>query len=144
MTTREAQNKEIVRNFYKAFEANDAAALRATLSPELVAYSHANPEPQNLDTHIEGIQAWNRAFAATRFTIEEQIAEQDKVATRVAMAATHSGGAFQGLAPTGRQIAISGISIERILDGKIVERRVNSDWWSMMQQLGLVLASVNG
>jgi predicted ester cyclase len=53
------------------------------------------------------------------------------------MRAVHSGGSFQGLPPTGRPIAISGITIERIKEGAIAERRVNSDWLDLMQQLGL-------
>jgi len=77
-------------------------------------------------------------LSETRFTIEDQIAEGDRVATRVTLRAVHSGGDFQGLPPTGKRIAVSGISIERIKDGKIVERRVDSDWWGMMQQLGLI------
>jgi predicted ester cyclase len=56
----------------------------------------------------------------------------------VILRSTHDRGEFQGLAPTGKQIGMSGISIERIEDGQIVERHVNSDWLGMMQQLGLV------
>jgi len=138
MSTREAQNKAIVRRFFEAFEANDQAALKEVLAPDLVAYSHGAPGPQNRDAHLQGISGWNAAFSETRFTIEEQIAEGDKVATRSTMRSVHSHGDFQGLSPTGKQIAVGGISIERIEDGKIVERRVSADWLGMMQQLGLV------
>ncbi len=132
------QNKAIVRRFFKAFEANDQAAISNLLSPDLVAYSHGSPGPQNREVHLQGISMWNTAFNETQFTVEEQIAEGDKVATRVTMRSVHSGGEFQGLPPTGKQIAISGTTIERIKDGKIVERRVNSDFLGMMQQLGLI------
>jgi predicted ester cyclase len=81
-----------------------------------------------------------RDFQRYRFAIEDQVAEEDRVATRVVLRAAHSGGDFQGFPPTGKQIAVSGISIERIKDGKIVERRVESDWWGMMHQLGLIPA----
>jgi predicted ester cyclase len=80
---------------------------------------------------------WNAAFE-TYFTIEEQIAEGDKVATRSTMRAIHNRGEFQGLPPSGKQVEIEGTTIERIEDSKIVERRVSSDWYGMMQQLGLV------
>ncbi len=135
------QNKAIVRRFFEAFEANDQAALKEVLAPDLVAYSHGAPGPQNRDAHLQGISGWNAAFSETRFTIEEQIAEGDKVATRATLRSVHSRGDFQGLPPTGRQVAVSGISIERIKDGKIVERRVQGDWLGMMQQLGLVPSS---
>jgi predicted ester cyclase len=136
MTTE--QNKAIVRRFYEAFEANDEDALNDVLAPELVAYSHNDPAPQNRDVHVQGVLWWNQVFSDTRFAIEEQIAEGDKVATRVTMQSVHNKGEFQGLPPSGKQIEIGGTSIERIKDGKIVERRVSSDWLGMMQQLGLI------
>ena len=135
MTT--TQNKAIVRRFFEAFNANDQAALKEVLSPDLVAYSHGSPGPQNRETHLQGIDMWNSAFE-TDFAVEEQIAEGDKVATRVTMRAIHNRGEFQGLSPTGKQVEISGVTIERIEDGKIVKRRVSSDWFGLMQQLGLV------
>lgn len=138
MTTE--QNKALVRRFYAAFAANDPVALNEVLASDLVAYSHGSPDPQDRAAHVQGIRQWNEAFRDTHFTIEEQIAEGDKVATRVMLRAVHSGGSFQGLPPTGRPVAISGVTIERIKDGAIAERRVNSDWLGLMQQLGLVPA----
>ena len=102
-----------------------------------MAYSHGAPGPQNREVHLQGISGWNAAFE-THFTVEEQIAEGDKVSTRLTMRAVHSGGEFQGMAPTGKEVVTQGISIERIKDGQIVERQVSSDWLGMMQQLGLV------
>jgi steroid delta-isomerase-like uncharacterized protein len=136
MTTE--QNKALVRQFFTAFEANDQDALKEILAPDLVAYSHGAPGPQNREVHLQGIAMWNAAFNETRFTIEEQIAEGDKVATRSTMRSVHSGGDFQGLPPTGKQVQVDGVTIERIKDGKIVERRVSGDWLGIMQQLGLV------
>ena len=136
MTTE--QNKAIVRSFFEAFEANDQNALKEVLAPDLVAYSHGTPDPQTREVHLQGISMWNAAFSENHFEIEEQIAEGDKVATRTTLRAVHSRGVFQGLSPTGKQIEVSAITIERIKDGKIVERRVNSDWLGMMRQLGLI------
>lgn len=137
MTTE--QNKAIVRRFYEAFGANDEAALKEVLSPDLVAFSHGGPGPQNREVHLQGIRMWNSAFE-TRFTVEEQIAEEDKVVTRVTLQSIHNRGEFQGLHPSGKQIEADGVSIERIQKGKIIERRVSSDWFGMMQQLGLIPA----
>jgi predicted ester cyclase len=131
------QNKAVVRRFYEAFAANNEAALKGVLATDLVAYSHGAPGPQGREAHVQGIRMWNAAFE-TRFAIEEQVAEGDKVTTRVTMRATHNRGEFQGLSPTGKQIETDGISVERIEDGTIVERRVVSDWYGTMQQLGLV------
>jgi steroid delta-isomerase-like uncharacterized protein len=131
------QNKAIVRRFYEAFTDNNQTALKEILAPDLVAYTHGTSSPQNRDAQLQLINMWNAAFE-THFTVEEQIAEANKVATRVTMHATHNRGEFQGLPPTGKKIVVDGINIEHIEDGKIVERRVSSDWLGMMQQIGLI------
>jgi predicted ester cyclase len=138
------QNKAVVRRFFEAFEANDAAGLNDVLAPDLVAYSHGQPGAQTRDEHVQGILFWNSAFGNTRFSIEEQIAEGDRVASRMTMQAVHNKGEFQGLAPSGRQVQSLAVTIERIRDGQIVERRVISDWMSVMHQLGLAPAAQAG
>lgn len=132
------ENKAIVRRFYQAFEANDEAAMKEVLAPDLVAYTHGAPGPQTREAMLQGISMWNATFSETHFAIEEQIAEGDKVASRVTMRSIHDRGDFQGLSPTGKQIESISVTIERVKDGKIVERRVVSDWLALMQQLGLV------
>jgi predicted ester cyclase len=136
-------NKALVRRLYQAFEADDEATLNTLLAPNLVAYSHHAPGPQNREQHVQGIRFWNASFGNTRFAIQEQVAEGNKVATRVIMRSVHSRGEFQGLAPTGRQIAVSGITIETIEGGLILERRVETDWLAMLQQLGLMPAAAD-
>ena len=128
-------NKAVVRRFYQAFEANDLEALQDVLAPELVAY---NLNPQNRDEHLQGIRGWNAIFSDNQFEILDQIAEGDMVASHVILRSTHSKANFQGVPPSGKQIVTPAVSIERIKDGKIVERRVYSDRLGMMRQLGLI------
>jgi steroid delta-isomerase-like uncharacterized protein len=71
------------------------------------------------------------AFPDVQFTIEDMVAEGDNVAVRWVMRATHQG-AFAGIPATGRQVAMSGITIYRLTDGKIGEA------WSTFDQLGLL------
>jgi predicted ester cyclase len=137
MTTHGAQNKAVIRRFFEAFSANDQVSMKGVLAPELVAYTHGDPNPKGRDSMLQSIRDWNAIFE-THFTIDEQIAEGDKVATRLTMRAIHNGGEYMGFPPTGKQAEVSGISIETIKDGKIVERQVSSDWHGMMQQLGLL------
>ena len=131
-------NKAVVRRFFEAFEANDEAAMKAVLSPDLVAYTHGGPGPQTREEMLQGIRMWNNTFSDTHFEILEQIAGGDTVASRMVFHSTHSKAEFQGLPPTGKQIEMEGMTLERIKDGKIVERRVFNDWLVAMQQLGLV------
>jgi predicted ester cyclase len=133
MTTE--QNKALVRRFYKAFEDNDLGTLKEVLAPDLVAF---NPDEQNREVHLQGIHGWHSMFSDNRFEIVDQIAEGDRVASHVIMRCVHSKAAFQGVAPSGKQIQIPALTLERIRDGKIVERHVYSNRLSMLQQLGLI------
>ena len=135
MTTE--QNKAIVRRFYKAFEANDEVALNEVLSPDLVAYTHGEPGAQTREMMLQGIRMWNATFES-HFTIADEIAEGDKVAVRMVFRTVHNRGDFRGVPPTGKQGEVESVTIERIKDGKIVERRVFNDWSELMQQLGLI------
>jgi steroid delta-isomerase-like uncharacterized protein len=71
-------------------------------------------------------------------TMEDMIAEGDKVAVRWTWGGTHSGGEYMGVAPTGKQVTITGISIIRIVGGKIVEEWGEIDNLGLLQQLGVV------
>ena len=77
------------------------------------------------------------AFPDFHTTIEDQIAEGDRVATRWTMRGTHEG-EFRGIPATGNQISVTGIGIFRFSDGKVVESWDNFDQLGMMQQLGVV------
>ena len=135
------QNKAVVRRFYEAFGNNDFSAIEDVLAPDVKAFGHSATTPQNREEILQGIRMWTEAFSDSFYTIEEQLAEGDRVATRVSFRSTHSLGEFMGLPPTGKQISVKGISVERIRDGKIVERRISYDQMGIMQQLGLVPAA---
>ena len=80
------------------------------------------------------------AFPDLHQTIEEQIAEGDKVAYRWTARGTHQG-EFMGIAPTGNRVEMTGISIARLIDGKLEEIWENYDALGMMQQLSIVPSS---
>jgi steroid delta-isomerase-like uncharacterized protein len=84
---------------------------------------------------------FRQAFPDFHSTIEDQIAEGDKVVTRWTMRGTHNG-EFRGIAPTGEQITVTGIGIFRFSDeGKVVESWDNFDQLGMMRQLGAIPAT---
>jgi len=74
-----------------------------------------------------------------QFTIEDLIAEGDKVVLCYAFHGTHQG-QWRGLPPTGKPVTFTGIFIYRILDGKVVEGWENADALGLVQQLGLIPA----
>jgi steroid delta-isomerase-like uncharacterized protein len=131
------ENKAIARRSFTAWGANDQAALNELLAPDLVVHPSSSSDSWNRQTLLESISMFGAAFRDQHYTIEDQIAEGDKVVTRCTWRSIHSGD-FQGLAPTGKQIVISAFFVERIKEGKVVEVWPLYDRISMMQQLGLV------
>ena len=79
-----------------------------------------------------------RAFPNLTHTVEDVIAEGDKVVTRYTIRGTHQGETEEFGPPTGKHLELEGITIHRIEDGKIVEEWERYDNLSVLQQLGLV------
>ncbi len=88
---------------------------------------------------MEFVPRLRNAFPDFQFSILDQIAEGDKVATRWTIRGTHKG-EFQGMPPSGKQIEMTGITIFRIANGKLIEGWTNEDVLGMLQQLGAVPA----
>jgi steroid delta-isomerase-like uncharacterized protein len=92
---------------------------------------------------LEGVtQKWAMYLAGIpdlRVTIEELVAEGDKVAVRRSYAGTHRG-ELLGIPATGKQVRIGGISIFRLAEGKIAEHWEQLDRLALMQQLGVIPA----
>ena len=86
---------------------------------------------------------WFAAFPDAQLTIEDLIAEGDKVVGRFTMRGTHRG-AFMGIAPTGKHVTMTGINICRIEEGKIAEMWQNLDTLGLLQQLGAIPQMAQG
>lgn len=97
-----------------------------------------NPEAgQGAEGFKQLVTLFRTAFPDAHLTIEDMIAEGDKVVVRWTVRGTHKGD-LRGLAPTGKQVTVTGIDIHRIVGGKIVETGGNWDTIGMLQQLGVV------
>ena len=79
------------------------------------------------------------AFPDLHVSIEDVIGEGDRVVVRCTLHGTHQG-EMMGMAPTGKQVAVTGIAIILIANGKLVEEWANTDTLGMMQQLGVIPA----
>ena len=91
-------------------------------------------EGQGVEPFKAVIRAFRTSFPDLHFTIEEMIAEGDKVAYRWTARGTHQG-EYDGIAPTGKTITATGITIIRIVDGKVVEDRFESSVPTIREQL---------
>lgn len=129
------KKKAIARRFIEVAASADEVRLKEVLAPDFVA--HQPGGPQDRHAFLQHLDSFRVAFSDNQFVVKDQIAEGEKVMTRAAWQATHSGD-FQGVSATGKEIAIQAIFIERIQDDKIVEHWGLFDQLSMMQQLGLV------
>jgi steroid delta-isomerase-like uncharacterized protein len=97
--------------------------------------------PENTIHGAQGIRQFftelRDAFPDIRFTIQDQVAEGDKVVTYWTAEGTHKGN-FKGIPATGRHFRITAIDIDRIENGKVRECWSNMDELSLLQQLGVI------
>ena len=98
---------------------------------------HQMEEDRGSDGPKNNILPLRTAFPDYHLAVEDEIAEGDKVVIRWTGRGTHTG-EFMGIAPTGKQVTFSGISIYRLANCKVIEAWSNSDILGVMQQLGLV------
>jgi steroid delta-isomerase-like uncharacterized protein len=80
---------------------------------------------------------YRNAFPDLHITVDEQIASDDKVMTRWTARGTHNG-ELAGIPPTGKSITVTGVTIDRIVNGLIVESWGIFDQYTMLQQLGVI------
>jgi predicted ester cyclase len=139
-------NKAIVRRYFEGDRdgRDNVAVWDEICDPDMVLFASLLPEPiRGLEPLKQFTTAAHSALSDFGITVEDLIADGDTVAARWTMRGTHTAPfAMPGLSlpPTGKQIAVSGISICRVAGGKLVEERVEADWMGMMQQLGAIPA----
>ena len=111
--------------------------VRILLADDWVGHDVAMPEPSRGRDGVRLVtQGYRGAFPDLKLTVDDQIAEGDRVCSRWTARGTHEG-EFFGAPPTHKQATVTGVTIDRIRDGKIVESRTTWDALGLMQQLGL-------
>lgn len=133
--------KAIVRrSLEEIFSAGKLEVADEIYAADFIAHDPALPEPVRGPAGIKEVVAGYRAaFPDLRVKADDQISEGQIVVTRWTAVGTHKGELF-GIAATGKQATVTGISIERIAGGKIAEEWVNWDALGLLQQLGAVPA----
>lgn len=138
MAAIEAENKEFVRQFEdEVWNEGNLDAIEEYLAADFVQHEPTMGEVQGPDGWRKQVaEVYLSAFSDTTHTIEDVIAEDDMVVTRVKEGGTHTG-EFMGIPPTNEAFEVDGVHIARIEDGKIAERWVQADVMGMMEQLGV-------
>jgi steroid delta-isomerase-like uncharacterized protein len=130
-------NETAVRRlFEEAWNEGNLEIAEELLHPNVVVHDPALPEEiRGVDGFKELVSTYRWAFPDLRFTIEDLFSTDDKVAYRWQSEGTHQG-ELRGLAPTGNHGSVTGINIDRFVDGKFAESWVQWDNLGLMQQLG--------
>jgi steroid delta-isomerase-like uncharacterized protein len=135
------ENKTVVRRFIEEVWNNG----NLDAIDELISEDHVDHDPAQAESPggREGVRAfvqmYRAAYPDTHIEMGEMVAEGDLVAGNWTATGTHQG-ELMGIAPTGRSISITGMGMDRIRDGQIVESWGNYDSLGMLAQLGALPA----
>ena len=131
------ENKALARRSWESVENPDD--LDEVYTPDVV-WHMPDQEVQGIEEAKQFVTMFKTAFPDLSATVEDVIAEGDKVVTRVTLRGTHQGEVEEFGPPTGRQVEAQGLTIHRIEGDKIVEEWNSYDNLSLMQQLGHIPA----
>ena len=133
-------NKASVRRFYdEVFNKKKRAAIDEFIDPNQVDHAAPPGTPGGLAGAKQTIGMYLTAFPDLHFTVEDMIADGDKLVARLTVRGTQQG-AFMGIPPTGKHVTVTAIDISRMAGGKSVEHWIEMDTLGMMQQLGVIPA----
>jgi ketosteroid isomerase-like protein len=123
------ENKAVVRRLMEETSRGNLAVIDELIAPDFVFH---NPSDPSVGGGPEGYRRWTTQrrgdLGDDRVTIEDQLAEGDKVATRFTVRATHAG--------TGTVVTITVIAIDHLRDGRLVGHWDEADALGMLQQIG--------
>ena len=133
------QNRIVVRrSFDEVYNQGNLDAVDELVSSDFVAHA-GSADIHGPAAMRQFVAALRAGFPDLHITVDDQIEEGDKVVSRWTARGTQTG-TFQGIPPTGRQGTMSGIDIDRVVDGKVIECWTSADYLGLMQQLGAVPA----
>jgi steroid delta-isomerase-like uncharacterized protein len=134
------ENKSLVRReFDEMFnQGGNLDAAGEFYAPDYVLYDPTFGEIRGVDGAKQYAATYREAFPDLEVAIEDQMVDGDKVISRFSSRGTHDGETHDLGPATGNQVEITGITIERVAEGRIVEEWTNYDALGLMQQIGLV------
>lgn len=130
------QTKLILRRFFEElFNQGNLAAADEIVSTNYLNHNAAPGETPGRAGLTQFVTSLHTAFRDLNFTLEDQVAEGDKVVTRWSATGIHQG-EFAGIPATGKPVVITAINIHRVVDDHIQEGWLNWDALGLLQQLG--------
>lgn len=135
---REERNRaRLGRYLEEVWNKRNPNAVPQFYDPNVIDHFAAPGVPQGVDGAIATVKAMQTAFPDCAVSVDDTLAEGDRVATRMTWSGTHVG-EFMGIAPTGKSFKVQAIEIIRVEGDMFVERWLWMDTLNLMQQLGLM------
>jgi steroid delta-isomerase-like uncharacterized protein len=130
-----AMNASVVQRFVdEVFNGGNMRIIRDLVAPDHVSHlpngDHYGPDGVRID-----VEDFRRGFPDIHLTLDEVLTTEDRVVYRFTAVGTHEG-PFMGLAATGRKVRVAGIAMDRLHEGRTVERWVQFDSAGLLAQLG--------
>ena len=133
-------NKASTRRFYdQVFNKKNRAGIEEFISSNHVDHAAPPGMPGGIEGVKQTVNMYLTAFPDLHFTVEDMIAEGDKVVVRLTTRGTQQG-EFMSILPTGKHATVTAIDINRFAGGKCVEHWLQMDTLGLLQQLGVVPA----
>lgn len=130
-----AANKAVVEKLVQAWNSGQLSEMMQLWDVAMVHHGRAGALPA--EEVGREMARFVRAFPDIRIDVEDMVAEDDLVSTRLTVTATHSG-PYMDVRPTGRRVSCALMGQLRIRDGKVVEHWGVADTLHLLEQIGLV------
>jgi steroid delta-isomerase-like uncharacterized protein len=130
------ENKALIHCLIEVLNRQDLASLDELIAPDYVEH-HRDHDTIGLDRFKQFVTMLHTSFPDFHRTLEDIIAEGDRVWIRLKYTGTHLG-EFRGLAPTGKKFTATGVHIWRVVEGKVVETESVHDFLDFYKQLGVI------
>ena len=134
-----ADNASIVRRWFAEYNRGNLAVAGELVAPDLINHDAPPDLPPGREGYLRYIADVRAGLPDLRVTIEDLLADGDRVAVRLTLRGTHRGD-LSGLAPTGKQVTLPQLNLFRLAGGRIVERWAIHDSLALLQQLGVLPA----
>ena len=134
-------NKVLLRRYIEdVWHQGNLAALDTYLAADYRRHVSPTAPPLTRDGQKQRLAGFRSAFPDIALTLEDVLAEGDRVVFRSTIRGTHKG-AFQGIAPTATRVTVALLDMVRIQDGRIVEQWGGPDLFDLLRQLGATISS---
>jgi steroid delta-isomerase-like uncharacterized protein len=127
-------NKALIRRYFETWNSNDVDVLDEIIAEDAIDHMAYEGQQTGRAGYRDFYATWHNAFPGFRAEIEDMIAEGDRVATRWTFRGRHAG-VYNGIAPTGREVQFTAVSIQLIRNGLVAEEWYIGDSYEFMRQL---------